>query len=328
MQKVIAGCLFFVCAVVVVSATYAEAETTDTTNALAATVITTSVDDNISRLESLMAQIELLKKKLAELTRQMMEAKAQLRADLSEGSTGDDVKKLQALLASDPTLYPEGLKTGYFGPLTREALKRFQLRHEIEVTGVIDEATKALLEEYLADAGNAGIPVGFLRAPGMQMKIEMRFSENCERHGEGNGAFCNKMKIKYEVEDDNSDGDEESDDDKGDVVDGSTDAIEAIADAIAVIDALKAAVEVSTEKAEVIDDAEAAVKAAEIALASAQAKLAVDALDEAETFASEAERVADDAYEVLVGEEFESERNVDEKGDDESNDETLLEGDE
>jgi len=188
--------------------------------------------------------------------------------------------------------------------------------------------TKALLEEYLADAGNAGIPVGFLRAPGMQMKIEMRFSENCERHGEGNGAFCNKMKIKYEVEDDNSDGDEESDDDKGDVVDGSTDAIEAIADAIAVIDALKAAVEVSTEKAEVIDDAEAAVKAAEIALASAQAKLAVDALDEAETFASEAERIADDAYEVLVGEEFESERNVDEKGDDESNDETLLEGDE
>lgn len=296
----------------------AEAETAVTTSTDTSTTETTAdLNENLSLLESLMAQIETLKKKLLELTGQVSEVKAQIRADLSEGATGDDVEKIQALLASDPALYPQGLKTGFFGPLTREALKRFQLRHELEVTGTIDEATKALLEEYLADAGNAGIPPGFLRAPGMQMKIEMRFSEDCESSGHGKGAFCNKLKIKYEHDDD--------------VIDGSGDATEAIADAEAVIAALEAAIDVSEEDADAIEAATDALSAAETKLTEAQAKLAADDFDTAEDYADEAEELAGDAYEELVGEEFDNEdesEDENEDDEDESEDEDEEEEDE
>ncbi len=56
--------------------------------------------------------------------------------DLAVGSRGDDVKRLQELLAQDKDVYPNGQATGYFGNLTREAIRKFQLKH-----GVIKKAT-------------------------------------------------------------------------------------------------------------------------------------------------------------------------------------------
>ncbi len=47
-------------------------------------------------------------------------------SSLTFGMSGNDVKKLQSFLSSDKTIYPEGLITGYFGPATRRAVKRFQ----------------------------------------------------------------------------------------------------------------------------------------------------------------------------------------------------------
>lgn len=195
MNKVITGVVFGLCAVVVMhaNAAYAVEATTTTT--------TTTTSAQITLLESLMKQIQELQKKLAELTGQAQEVRASLRADLKEGVSGDDVKKIQELLATDPTLYPEGLKTGYFGKLTSEALKRFQARHELEVTGTMNEETRDLLEEYLSENGNAGIPPGFLRAPGIMKKIEMRLVDGCEHKGEGKAAFCNKLKMKWHMED-------------------------------------------------------------------------------------------------------------------------------
>jgi peptidoglycan hydrolase CwlO-like protein len=317
MQKLIATSLFLFCAVVVMHANTAEAETATTTTGTTTAEVTTDVDEHVSHLESLMAQIEVLKKKLAELMGQVGTVKAQLRADLAEGATGDDVAKLQALLATDPTLYPEGLKTGYFGPRTEEALKRFQLRHELEVTGVLDEETKALLEEYLAAAGNAGIPPGFLRAPGMQMKIEMRYREHCESSGHGKGAFCNKMKVKYEADDEDGD---DSDEDSDDAIDGSDDATEAIDDAAAVIAALEDVIDASDEDAATIDDAEEALADAEAKLEAAQAKLAADDFDAAEDEAKDAEDIAKDAYEDLVGTSYDD-------ASDDSDDEDMDEDD-
>ncbi len=58
--------------------------------------------------------------------------------DLTMGSRGDDVKRLQALLAQDKDIYPNGLATGYFGKLTSDAIRKFQLKH-----GVIKKATDA-----------------------------------------------------------------------------------------------------------------------------------------------------------------------------------------
>lgn len=50
---------------------------------------------------------------------------------LEFGMAGEEVQKLQRLLAADPALYPEGLITGYFGARTRHAVERFQIRHGI-----------------------------------------------------------------------------------------------------------------------------------------------------------------------------------------------------
>jgi len=51
------------------------------------------------------------------------------------GTTGRDVAELQTALAEDPTLYPEGLVSGYFGSATERAVKRFQVKHDIVATG-------------------------------------------------------------------------------------------------------------------------------------------------------------------------------------------------
>ncbi len=56
--------------------------------------------------------------------------------DLRHGDNGDDVKELQQELAhNDPTLFPPGLITGFFGPRTEAALKMFQRRFGIDISG-------------------------------------------------------------------------------------------------------------------------------------------------------------------------------------------------
>jgi len=38
-------------------------------------------------------------------------------------------------LARDATIYPEGLVTGFYGPLTVQAVQRFQIRYDIVTSG-------------------------------------------------------------------------------------------------------------------------------------------------------------------------------------------------
>ncbi len=49
----------------------------------------------------------------------------------TDKETKGEVSRLQALLAKDPTVYPEALVTGYFGPATLSAVKRFQEKNAI-----------------------------------------------------------------------------------------------------------------------------------------------------------------------------------------------------
>ncbi len=51
------------------------------------------------------------------------------------GVKNNQVTLLQQLLAKDPTLYPEGLVTGYFGPATTRAVGRFQVKNGIARPG-------------------------------------------------------------------------------------------------------------------------------------------------------------------------------------------------
>ena len=61
---------------------------------------------------------------------------------LSPGAKGEKVKDLQDVLKSDPTIYPEGLSTGYYGRMTQDAVKRIQKKCGIAETGVADENTQ------------------------------------------------------------------------------------------------------------------------------------------------------------------------------------------
>lgn len=60
---------------------------------------------------------------------------ATLYRQLQLGMSGSDVSSLQAFLAQDATLYPQGLVTGYFGTLTKSAVANFQARNGIAQSG-------------------------------------------------------------------------------------------------------------------------------------------------------------------------------------------------
>jgi peptidoglycan hydrolase-like protein with peptidoglycan-binding domain/N-acetylmuramoyl-L-alanine amidase len=69
---------------------------------------------------------------------------------LSRNATGDDVTVLQTILAQDPTIYPEGTITGYFGPATETAVGRFQEKNKITTKGhagygIVGPLTSAVL---------------------------------------------------------------------------------------------------------------------------------------------------------------------------------------
>jgi hypothetical protein len=187
MKQLIAGVLFVALATVAVSPAAVRAQTT---------TATTDVSSLITLLQSLMKQVEDLQKQLSSLRGEVREVRAELRDGLREGVENDDVKKIQELLATDPAIYPKGLVSGYYGPLTKEAVKAFQKRHSLTETGEVDTETKALLLEYFKE-NNGKVPPGLLRAPGIDKKIMERFKKgddgkyylDCDDK-KGTGVLC------------------------------------------------------------------------------------------------------------------------------------------
>ena len=100
-------------------------------------------------VEELQAQIQALLAQVAALQAQLGGATTGgvcFNVDLKYGMTSDEVKKLQTQLKLDPTVYPEGLVTGYFGPLTLKAVKAFQTKYGITpVSGFVGPLTRAKL---------------------------------------------------------------------------------------------------------------------------------------------------------------------------------------
>src|SRR5438477_8841914 len=89
---------------------------------------TTPSTDLQALITQLQAQIQSLQAQITDLNAQLQSVKTELKFSriLAKGATGDDVKQLQEFLKTFPDVYPEGLVTGYFGPLTELAIERFQ----------------------------------------------------------------------------------------------------------------------------------------------------------------------------------------------------------
>jgi peptidoglycan hydrolase-like protein with peptidoglycan-binding domain len=64
-------------------------------------------------------------------------------------ATNDSIKLLQSILKTDPAIYPEGITSGLFGPLTEAALRRFQAAYSLPASGVFTTETEAIFNSVL-----------------------------------------------------------------------------------------------------------------------------------------------------------------------------------
>jgi peptidoglycan hydrolase-like protein with peptidoglycan-binding domain len=113
-------------------------------------------------------------------------AQLQILRQLRQGMSGEDVKMLQEILATQPDIYPEGLVTGYYGALTSKAVKKYQEKFGIAPVGEVGPLTRKKINEILAFSVNATstatstakgvkadcikVPPGHLIAPGWLKK--------------------------------------------------------------------------------------------------------------------------------------------------------------
>ncbi len=264
---------------------------------------TTNISDLLVTLQGLMKQVEELKARLAEITGDISDVRAEIKAGLREGMTDEDIKKLQELLATDPDIYPRGLVTGYFGPLTVDAIKRFQERHGLTVTGVIDEETRALINEYFKEKKDGRVPPGLLKAVDARERVKEKMQAmwgKCSDRGPVWARDC----------DDEDEDDDDLIDDQNRRSEKAEDAIEDAEDTIADLEDLidEATTTVDTE------DAEEALDDANEKLEDAQAAFAADNFERATELAKKARQTAKDAYDEL-------EEAIEEAEDDDENDE-------
>lgn len=61
------------------------------------------------------------------------------KENLRKGARGEEVRKLQEFLSFNSVIYPQGLITGYFGPLTEEAVEEFQEYYAVLEPGLIED---------------------------------------------------------------------------------------------------------------------------------------------------------------------------------------------
>ena len=85
-------------------------------------------------------------------------ASADITTSLKLGVRNSDVITLQTFLATDSSLYPQGLVTGYYGSLTKAAVIRFQNRNGLSPDGVVGPMTRAVLNQQMGGGlSNSGM---------------------------------------------------------------------------------------------------------------------------------------------------------------------------
>jgi len=114
--------------------------------------------DTQSLIPQLQEQIKLLQEQVKSLQTEVSSTKIELEAVKTElkftkvlrlGARGDEVKELQEFLKQFPDIYPQGLVSGYFGPFTETAVRKFQEKQGIESIGVVGPKTLSKLNEFV-----------------------------------------------------------------------------------------------------------------------------------------------------------------------------------
>lgn len=272
---------------------------THSSSASAMDVVSSSTISSGSNISALLEQLQVLMKQVEALQKQLATIKGEIRTELKsglkEGMDDDDIKKIQELLATDSSIYPKGIVSGYYGPLTVDAIKRFQERHDLPVTGKVDEATKTLLQEYFKEKQNGKIPPGLLKAPGISKKILERWKDK-----RGKNSICDDLRHKGLFCEDYKDKDKSgSSTDKmvstttvSRIIGQAEDAVEDLTDAIKRLSAT------TTDKD--LREAKSSLVEAERLISSAKASLTAGKLRMAYEQAYSATKIAKKALERLV----------------------------
>jgi len=94
-------------------------------------------------------------------------ANAAVTTTLDPGDSGTQVAELQTFLAANPAVYPEGLITGYYGPLTTAAVQRFQCANGIVCSGAPETTGYGRVGPLTlaAVSGTGGPDMGDVSAP-------------------------------------------------------------------------------------------------------------------------------------------------------------------
>jgi peptidoglycan hydrolase-like protein with peptidoglycan-binding domain len=77
---------------------------------------------------------------------------ALLTQQLEMGMRNSDVTSLQSFLATDATIYPQGLVTGYYGFLTKSAVSNYQSANGIDPVGRVGPITLASINAKMGGA--------------------------------------------------------------------------------------------------------------------------------------------------------------------------------
>ncbi|MDP3710305.1 MAG: peptidoglycan-binding domain-containing protein [bacterium] len=111
----------------------------------------TETVDKVAQLKAQIASVQAaIAQKLAQKgvqTKYVAPAFGVFARSLAPGQRDDEIKRLQELLATDKSIYPEGKVTGYYGPATLNAVKRFQKKYGISQVGKVGPQTISKLNE-------------------------------------------------------------------------------------------------------------------------------------------------------------------------------------
>lgn len=96
-----------------------------------------------------------------------------ITSSLDLGARGANVTYLQQFLATDTTVYPEGLVTGYYGSLTQAAVQRFQCKQSIVCSGTaastgygrVGPRTLAAINAMIGGSGTSDVSAPVMSRP-------------------------------------------------------------------------------------------------------------------------------------------------------------------